>query len=137
MGVAIVMRSAERGTGKSKVADWICEMWPQNNVLISSAAELFDTFNVQLATAIVVNVDDAGWAGDKRHETQFRSMVTRSKQPFHPKGVDRIQIDDFCRYIVTSNNKWVVPASHGERRWFFLDVNARRERDTKFFGAID
>jgi Family of unknown function (DUF5906) len=137
MGVAIVLRSPQRGTGKSKVADWVCELFPLNSTLISSADELFDRFNVQLATSIVVNVDDAGWAGDKKHDGQFRSMITREKQPFQPKGIDRTMINDFCRYVVTSNNEWVVPASHGERRWFFLDVNPRQERNTKYFAVID
>jgi len=39
--------------------------------------------------------------------------------------------------LLSSNNDWVVPASHDERRYLMLDVSPQYQRDFAYFAALD
>ena len=54
------------GVGKTKVGEWVCELFPHNSSTLSSSEEVKADFNIHLAYSIVVIVNEAFWAGDKR-----------------------------------------------------------------------
>jgi hypothetical protein len=135
-GVCVVLQGL-KGTGKSKVAEWVTELYPSNSATVSDAETLFSGFNTHVAYAIVVNIPEAFWAGDKRHEGQFKAMITDPKQILQPKGVDRVEIDDFRHFIMTANANWVVPATKDERRFFVLTVGNNQAKNAAYFAAID
>ena len=135
-GVAIVLRGV-KGCGKTKVGEWICELFPYNSAPVSSADEMFADFNAHLAYAIVIIANESFWAGSKRDEGKLKAAITDPKQWLHPKGIDRIKIDDCRHFIFTSNEDWVVPATDDERRFFVLDVDPRHAQDAGYFAAID
>ena len=136
MGVALVLRGV-KGCGKTKVGEWICELFPHNSSTLSSSDEVKADFNIHLAYSIVVIVNEAFWAGDKSAEGKLKAMITDAKQFAHPKGMDRAEIDDCRHFIFTSNEDWVVPATSGERRFLVLDVSPQHAKDTAYFAAID
>ena len=39
--------------------------------------------------------------------------------------------------MIASNDDWVVPSSHDERRYFVLRVSDRHANDRAYFAAID
>ena len=39
--------------------------------------------------------------------------------------------------LLSSNNDWVVPASHDERRYLMLDVTATHKGNFAYFAALD
>src|SRR6185437_7925945 len=93
MGVAVVLRGV-KGCGKTKVGEWISELFPYNNAVVSNPEEMFSDFNVLLAYAIVVVGNEAFWAGSKSDEGTLKAMITDGTQNAHPKGMDRVKIAD-------------------------------------------
>jgi hypothetical protein len=134
-GVAIALRGV-KGSGKSLVFEFLCMLFPNNSGTIASSDELFSSFTAGTAYQIVTVLDEAVWAGSAKQDGMLKNKITSPKQPLHPKGFDAIEIDDYHHFAMTTNAKWVVPATFDERRFFVLDVNGRQAKDTKYFGAI-
>ena len=53
------------------------------------------------------------------------------------KGIDAIEIKNFIRLFVTSNNNWIVPAGFRDRRWAIFDMGEDHMQDHAYFAAID
>jgi hypothetical protein len=89
-----------------------------------------------MATALLVQIEEGFWAGDKSAEGALKHLITGPTVMLEKKGVDAIELPSFHRYIMTSNERWTVPARHDERRYCVLDVSDARARDGEYFGAI-
>ena len=42
----------------------------------------------------------------------------------------------FARYVISSNNEWVIPAGVSARRFTVLDVPDSRKGDRRYFGSV-
>jgi hypothetical protein len=67
----------------------------------------------------------------------MKDLITNTRRALEPKGVDVVMVDAFDRLFMTSNETTMVPAEKGERRYFVLDVNKRRAKDTAYFAAME
>ena len=63
-------------------------------------------------------------------------MITSDRRLVEPKGVDPFEVLDCTRIIMTSNEDWVVLASHDERRWAVFGVSAARRGDRAYSDAL-
>jgi hypothetical protein len=52
------------------------------------------------------------------------------------KGMDVIEVRNNIRLLVTTNNRWAVPAGLSERRFAVFDVSDARRQDHSYFGQI-
>ncbi len=133
--VAIVQRGLP-GTGKSFFAKKFGALFGRHFLHVSNAAHLIGNFNAQLRDAVVVFADEAFFAGDKRHESVLKTLITEESMIVERKGVDAEASPNFVHLIMASNNKWVVPSGHFERRYLVLDVTADQMQNPVYFGAI-
>jgi hypothetical protein len=134
--VALVMRG-KKGTGKGVAANTFLRLWGQHGVYISNAQHLIGKFNLHLRDAVVVFADEALFAGDKQHEGILKSLVTEPMLLIEAKFGNAFQAKNHVHLIMASNERWVVPASEDERRYFVLDVAAHRMQDGAYFKAIE
>lgn len=133
--VAVVMRG-EKGTGKSFFAKHFGKLFGRHFLHVSNANHLLGQFNGHLRDAIVVFGDEAFYAGDKRHESVLKTLVTEESIMIETKGVDAEAFPNYTHLILASNSDWVVPAGKGERRYFVLDVDDFYARDTAHFASL-
>jgi hypothetical protein len=134
-GVALVMRGGQ-GVGKSIVGGYVGALFPAHYVVVSQAKHLVGSFNMHLKDALLIQAEEAFWAGDKAAEGALKHLVTSEKRMLEPKGVDPFEVRDFARLIVTSNSPHVVPAGVDERRFAVFDVGDAKKQDTAYFAAI-
>jgi hypothetical protein len=80
--------------------------------------------------------DEAFWAGDRKHESVLKALVTGRTLVIESKGIDAETSSNFVHLIMASNSEWVVPASYDERRFLVLDVAKTRQGDKPYFNAI-
>lgn len=132
---AVVMRGRP-GTGKSFFAKQIGYLFGRHYLHVSNAAHLVGNFNSHLRDAIIVFGDEAFYAGDKRHESVLKTLITEETLIIEAKGVDAEACPNYAHIILASNSAWVVPAGAADRRFFVIDVAETRERDTSYFGKI-
>ena len=134
--VAVVMRGP-KGTGKSFFAGHFGHLFGRHYLPVSNPQHLVGNFNSHLRDALVVFADEAFFAGDKKHESVLKSLITERHIHIEAKGYDAELVANYTHLIMASNEDWVVPASGEERRYFVLEVGSDRQQDISYFGAME
>jgi len=130
--VAVVMRG-KRGTGKSFFAKEFGALVGRHFLQISNSKHLVGSFNAHLRDTVILFGDEAFFAGDKRHESVLKTLVTEEHLIVEGKGVDAEAAPNYVHILLASNDDWVVPAGLDERRFFVLEVSAGKKRDFDYF----
>jgi Family of unknown function (DUF5906) len=136
LGVSLVMRG-KMGSGKTKVGEIIGSLFPQHYFLVDDPRYVTGQFNAHMATCLLLQADEAVWAGDKAAEGRLKGLVTSPIQQIEQKGIDPIRLPNYVRLILTSNEDWVVPAGKDERRFCVVDVDPRCAKDHGYFREMD
>jgi hypothetical protein len=124
IGVALVLRG-KQGSGKTVVGEHFGALLGSAYLLVDDPRYVVGQFNLHLASCLLLQADEAVWAGDKAAEGRLKGLVTSTIQQIEAKGVDPIPVKNYVRLVMTSNESWVVPAGREERRFAVLDVNPR------------
>jgi hypothetical protein len=136
LGVALVMRG-KMGSGKTKVGEVFGSLAPRHYFLVDDPRYVTGQFNAHMATCLLLQADEAVWAGDKAAEGRLKGLVTSPIQQIEAKGVDPIRLKNYVRLIMTSNEEWVVPAGKDERRFCVLDIDPRCAQNHEYFAEMD
>jgi hypothetical protein len=136
-GHAAVVLRGRKGTGKSFFGTQFGRLFGRHFLAISQSSHLVGNFNAHLRDAVVVLADEALFAGDKKHESVLKTLITEEMIQIEAKGLDTEACPNFVHLIMASNEDWVVPATEGERRYFVLDVSPKRAQDTTYFSEIE
>ncbi len=136
LGVALVLRGGQ-GSGKTKIGEVFGSLIPSHYFLVDSARYLTGTFNAHMASCLLLQADEAVWAGDKQAEGRLKGLITSAEQMVESKGIDPIRLRNFVRVVMTSNEDWVVPAGKDERRFCVLDVDPRCAQNSSYFAEMD
>lgn len=133
--VAVVLRGG-RGVGKSFVAREIGRLFGRHFLHVSNPSHLIGNFNAHLRDVIFLFADEAFYAGDKRHASILKTLITEDTLQIEAKGVDVETAPNYVHLMMASNDEHVVPAGGDERRFFVLDVGAGHQKDVAYFKAI-
>lgn len=133
--VAVVLRGPE-GAGKSIVRKNIARMFGRHAMAVSQPSHLVGNFNYHLRDVVFLAAEEAFFAGDKRHQSVLKSIVTDESLTIERKGVDSETSPNFLHLMMLSNEQWVVPAGQDDRRYFVLDVSKAHMRDYPYFAAL-
>ncbi|MFG1348606.1 primase-helicase family protein [Xanthobacter autotrophicus] len=136
IGTALVMRG-KMGTGKTKVGEVMGSLFPAHYFAVDDPRYVTGQFNAHMASCILLQAEEAVWAGDKAAEGRLKGLVTSKFQMIEAKGIDPIRLDNLVRLMMTSNEDWVVPAGKDERRFCVLDINPRCAQNTDYFREMD
>lgn len=134
-GVAVILRG-NKGTGKDTLGDYLSDLMPEYYVKIANGDHLTGKFNAHLQRCLFLHVEEAFFAGDKKGDGILKNLITAKVLTIEPKGVDSFNISSYLRLMMTANERWVVPATGDERRYFVLDVPDIKRQDRAYFGSI-
>lgn len=134
-GTALVLKGAP-GVGKSSVGEHTGALVARHYAKVSTPRGLVGQFNAHLASALLVHLEESFWSGDKIAENDLKEKITGPTFNLEKKGHDVIQLASFHRYLITSNERWSVPARHDERRYAVFHVGDGRAKDGDYFGAM-
>jgi hypothetical protein len=132
---AIVLRG-DQGVGKGFLARTFGRLFGRHFIHVSNALHLTGNFNFHLRDCAVLFADEAFYAGDRKHASTLKTLVTEDSIMVEPKGVDTEMAPNCLHIIMASNDDWVVPAGIKERRFCVLDVKDAHIQDSGYFGAI-
>lgn len=138
--VAVVMRG-RMGTGKGAFWKHFGALWGRHYMQVTDPKHLVGSFNAHLRDCVVLFADEAFYAGDKKHESILKAIITEDQVVVEAKGVDAESSPNYLHVGMSSNQAWVIPAGMDERRYFVLDVNDTKRQDFAYFkrlqGAMD
>lgn len=133
--VAVVLRGG-KGVGKSLVAKIFGKLFGRHHLHIANSSHLVGNFNAHLRDVISLFADEAFFAGDKKHESVLKMLVTEDSIPIEQKGLDVDIYPNYVHLIMAANDPHVIRASGDERRYFVLEVSNKKKQDKKFFGSL-
>jgi hypothetical protein len=136
IGVSICLRG-QQGTGKTKVGEVIGRLFPPHYTRLDQAGQLTGRFSGHLDSKLMIHADEAFFAGNKTELGRLKNLVTSEVLPIERKGQDIINVPNYARLLITSNNTWVVQAAPEERRFAVFDVGGNNRQDRRFFAAMD
>src|SRR5205814_9116430 len=125
--VAVVLRGG-KGVGKSFVAREFGKLFGRHYLHISNPSHLVGNFNSHLRDVIFLFADEAFYAGDKKHESILKTLITEDTIQIEAKGVDVETSPNFVHLMMASNDTHVVRASGDERRFFVLEVSPEKQQ---------
>ena len=133
--VAVVMRG-KQGTGKSFFAKTFGALFGRHFMQVSDPKHLVGSFNAHLRDCVVLFGDEAFFAGDRKHESILKTLITEERITIEGKGVDAEECNNYVHLLMASNSQWVIPAGPSERRYFALDVGDGKKQDSAYFVEI-
>ena len=104
IGVALVMRGL-MGSGKTKIGEVMGSLFPRHYFLVDDPRYVTGRFSAHMATCLLLQADEAVWAGDKAAEGRLKGLVTSTIQQIEAKGIDPIRLPNYVRLIMTSNER--------------------------------
>jgi hypothetical protein len=134
-GTAVVMRG-DPGVGKSFAVKQFGRLFGEHYLPVTNPSHLLGNFNAHLRDCVLLFGDEAFYAGDKKHESVLKMLITEDKLTIEGKGQDVEQSPNYTHLILASNSSWVAPMDIKDRRFFVLDVAAHHAKDRAYFGAI-
>ena len=136
VGVGLVLRG-RKGTGKTKFGELLGGLVKAHHKIVSRAEHVTGNFNRHLEDTLILQADEAFWAGAKSSEGALKDLLTNPEITIERKGVDAYTAPNYTRILFTSNEDWVVPASLDERRFAVFDVSTSRQQDSQYFANLD
>lgn len=136
VGTSLILRG-KMGTGKTKIGEVMGSLYPSHYFLVDDGRYVTGQFNAHMASCLLLQAEEAVWAGDKNAEGRLKSLVTAKTQMIESKGVDPIRLENFVRLMMTSNEDWVIPAGKDERRFCVLDIDPRCAQNHDYFREMD
>jgi hypothetical protein len=77
---------------------------------VSDHEQVAGHFNAVLSAKVVVFLDEAFFAGDKREEGTVKRIITEDTLMIEPKGVDPFPEPNYLHILMATNNDWAIPA---------------------------
>jgi hypothetical protein len=136
VGEVILVLRGDEGAGKGILGWWLMRVAGSHGYYISDTEHLTGRFNDHLFGKVFMFADEAFFAGDKASAGKLKALATEPEQAYEAKGRPLFRGRNAAHVLMTTNNRWVVPASLDSRRWCVLDVSGARLNDRAYFNAI-
>jgi hypothetical protein len=127
----------EQGTGKGILNEKImAKILGPLFTQVKSSHELTGNFNSHLAMKLLINVDEATWRGNKTEDGILKNLIGSANLSVEEKFKGRYTIDDFARFIITSNNDEAVAIEMGNRRYCVIETGKEWAKKTEKYQPL-
>lgn len=127
----------EEGTGKGFFTDGLLRGILKNYYCrIDKAGVIMERFNAEQARKFLTVLDEAAWRGNHALMDLLKSLTGNDTMTVEEKFGGRFTIENFSRYIVTTNNREALMLSTTNRRFLILDVSSKFIQDADYYGNL-
>ncbi len=134
-GVAIIAKGKKR-VGKDTVFEYFGGLFRNHYITVGNQDQMTGKFNAHQERCMLLHMQEGFWAGDKKAEGQLKYLITSTAVMIEPKGMNAFPINSVLRLFISSNERWVVPATQDEGRFFVVNVSSKRRNDHRYFDAL-
>ena len=108
---------------------------PEYSSELTDMDSLLQKHNTHRMNQIFTVLNEVGnFGGDKRNNNKLKSVITDLQILIEPKGAKPFFIDDVCRYVMLTNNKW--PVDMNDDRHAPFQVSNHRRGDLSYFKKL-
>lgn len=133
--VCLVLYSLEEGAGKNMITKTLemCLGEIYVNYISDVSNQLFGKHSSAEMNKLLCVLNEVKGKDTYAHTDLFKTRITDDKREVELKGKDTIQINNYCSYILNTNNLNSVNAGDKDRRFCVLDCNNNKINDKKYF----
>ncbi len=125
-----------KGAGKGAWGYTLMRIFGQHGLQIYASEHLTGKHNAHLQNKLYLFLDEAIWAGDKEADRKLKTLTTEKWLMIEPKGINSFQWVNRLGLYMSGNDKWIVPASHDERRYAVNRINERWKQNKSYFTPL-
>jgi hypothetical protein len=125
-----------KGAGKGAWGYTLMLIFGAHGLQIYASEHLTGKHNAHLQNKLFLFLDEAIWAGDREAEKRLKGLTTEKWMFIEPKNINGFQWVNRLGMYMSGNDKWIVPASHDERRYAVNKINERWKQDKSYFGPL-
>lgn len=131
---AVIIWSAEQGTGKSFIGYTLRQLFGSDNFVELTETDIHEKHNEWAAHTQFVMGDEITGSDKRRDANKLKQMITREEVTINMKAIRQFKIKDHINYYFTSNRCNAIYLETGDRRYFVQEVqNALSE---EFFTKV-
>jgi hypothetical protein len=134
-GVAVGLQGRQ-GAGKSIVGQILQKLLGPYHATVDKPEHITGHFNAHLAHNLLLQAEEAFWAGSKSAEGTLKHLVTGPTLRIERKGIDSVEMPSYTRLLISSNNDRVWPTALDDRRLAIFRVSDERAGDHDYFRGL-
>jgi hypothetical protein len=137
LGISVVFVS-KQGTGKNVLTDFIGKSILGKKYYHSTAKsdDVYGQFSEYLRNKILINLDEASSKDNFQNSDKLKNLITASEITYEKKYVPSIVINNYCRFIFSTNNPTAVKIEHSDRRFVIYKSNDELRNNKKYFNKL-
>ena len=138
IGVAIVIKSTEQGTGKNTFFNITKALFGEDYTYSASCFEdYFGRFANGRYKKLVCNCDEIDLNQSKHYLATMKEAITEDSYTYEVKGVSSIKMKSIDNWIIVSNEFEPIRKEGQDRRYFVIDLMAIHfENKTEYFDTL-
>ena len=135
--VALVIISKE-GSGKGRYIELIRRMLGKLLLETNDIRDISGRFNSLLQCNLLVNLNETSNFEDGYRATfdKMKSLITDIHQRIEKKGIDPITVENYSRFIFTTNNLRPVSVSNNDRRYCVSIASDKKIGNKEYFKKL-
>jgi hypothetical protein len=127
----------EEGDGKNRLYDIFKNIFGENYYTeLESAKQMFGSHSCIEKEKLFVCVNEAKGKDNYENSDILKARITTDTLMVNPKGIQEFKIENYCDYIMTTNNANAVNIHDKSRRFLLVETTSYYSRNSEFFNKF-
>ena len=127
----------EEGDGKNRLYDIFKNIFGENYYTeLESAKQMFGSHSCIEKEKLFICVNEAKGKDNYENSDILKARITTDTLMVNPKGIQEFKIDNYCDYIMTTNNANAVNIHDKSRRFLLVETTSYYSRNSEFFNKF-
>ena len=127
----------EEGDGKNRFFDIFKNIvGTKYYTELESGKQLFNTHSCVEKEKLFICVNEARGKDNYENADILKARITTDTLLVNPKGIQEFTIDNYCDYLMTTNNHNAVNIHDKSRRYLFVETTSYYSRNSEFFNSF-
>ena len=131
-----VVLYGEEGDGKNRLYDIFKNIVGDYYTELESAKQMFGSHSCIEKEKLFICVNEAKGKDNYENADIFKARITTDTLMVNPKGIQEFKIDNYCDYIMTTNNANAVNIHDTSRRFLLVETTSYYIRNSDFFNKF-
>jgi len=127
----------EEGDGKNRFLDIFKGIFGKKYFIeLESAKQLFGNHSTVENEKLFICINEAKGKDNYENADILKARITTPTLIINPKGIQEFQVDNYCDYIMTTNNYNVINIHDKSRRFAIFETTSFYSKNTEFFNSF-
>jgi len=127
----------EEGDGKNRLFDIFNNIFGEKYfVQVDSAKKVFGSHSCIEEEKLFVCVNEAKGKDNYENSELLKARITTNTLIINPKGIQEFKINNYCDYLMTTNNMNAVDLKDKSRRYLYVETTSYYSRNSEFFNSF-